>query len=256
MGNGGSRGRTRSEPRYQITSTARATAGVYYEPPKHAGIPHPREVLQTLFGRPVSHAEITALVGATPGAEMHVSSIGKQIVQVVVQGPPGHGRNGVEVPSAYRADRYIMHDHETGRPYIFNENFFPDPRMARQGLGVQMLATQVRAASRMGVAYLYTKTGRNDTATADTPYMNGYYRWPLLGYDMKWSDVAARLRGLQPPATLGQLGHLSDLMSTSAGRAWWQEHGTTLPLTFDLTPGSRSRQILNTYLATHGHPTV
>ena len=41
---------------------------------------------------------------------------------------------------------------------------------------------------------------------------------------------------------------IQDLYAMPGGREAWEEHGSGLAVTFDLTPGSRSMKILGAYL--------
>jgi hypothetical protein len=45
---------------------------------------------------------------------------------------------------------------------------------------------------------------------------------------------------------------LSDLMKSDAGRAWWDQHGSTIPLSFDVKAGSYSRRTLDAYMRQKG----
>jgi excisionase family DNA binding protein len=74
------------------------------------------------------------------------------------------------------------------------------------------------------------------------------YTWPRLGYDapLTAQDIAAL------PPELRTARSVLDLMASEAGRAWWQTHGGPRVMVFDLSAGSRSRLVLQTYLENQG----
>jgi len=69
---------------------------------------------------------------------------------------------------------------------------------------------------------------------------NGYYTWPRLGFDKRLTSQEQA--HLSPE--LAHVTFLSEIMEQPKGRHWWREHGFALEVTFDLTPQSRSMQIL------------
>ena len=101
------------------------------------------------------------------------------------------------------------------------------------GLGTQLLANQVEAASRLGIDHIEMYAARDDA-------LNGYYTWPRLGYD-----------GPLPKSQRAQFGTetVGELMKTEEGRAKWKEHGDGIDVSFDLAPGSNSRKVLDAYVA-------
>jgi hypothetical protein len=124
---------------------------------------------------------------------------------------------------------------------------------APKGLGTRMLATQVRAAERLGVARI-----ANISAG---PWLNGYYTWPRLGFTtskLKNAQIdALKSASILPKDFAGPLS-LGDLLYPSANKGqtwsgdaalqWWKANGDTLSTWFDVTPGSKSRQVLEDYL--------
>jgi hypothetical protein len=243
-----------SKDGYQIVSTTRATPGVTFTSPR-PGSGDPKATLRSLVGRDVSDREVMVLAGALRGSAVKARGMGPTMVQLRVQGPPGRDVAGRVIPSTWRAERFILKDSKTGQTVIYNKNLSLDPRARGQGIGARALATQVQASSRLGVSRLETEAGRLDVGTAERPAMNGYYRWAQLGYDAPWSRIAPGLSA-QPPASLGPLQRLSDLMASPAGAALWKVNGTTYNGTFDLAPGSRSRAMINAYLVAHREPSL
>lgn len=132
-----------------------------------------------------------------------------------------------------------------GKRGIRNNSFEMNDSAKGKGLGTEIFARQVEAASKEGFDYISTGA----IGSKDTSY-NGYYTWPRLGYDTSLTD----LKGQSNPQALQQAKKqfpeaetLLDVMATKAGREWWKDNGGDVELKFDLTPGSRSLKVLETY---------
>ena len=106
------------------------------------------------------------------------------------------------------------------------------------GLGTKIFSTQVSNLAERGFSHIKTEAYR------EAGEMNGYYTWPLLGYDGKIPEVSTP----RPPA-LRDVTHISHLMKTQEGREWWKTNGDDIKLTFDLNPGSLSRKVLSEYVS-------
>jgi hypothetical protein len=78
--------------------------------------------------------------------------------------------------------------------------------------------------------------------------MNGYYTWARLGYDGK---IPHEVQSVLPD-DYASARSVQELMARPGGAQWWRERGTSWQGTFDLTPGSRSHQILDAYLKEKG----
>jgi hypothetical protein len=84
---------------------------------------------------------------------------------------------------------------------------------------------------------------------SDTPeVMNGYYTWARLGYDCKIDKLERpedrdRVRKAFPEARM-----LSDLMKTQEGRDFWKKNGGPFQGKFNLSEGSQSRKVLESYV--------
>jgi len=114
------------------------------------------------------------------------------------------------------------------------------------GIGTQMLVTEADQASALGVTAIKVE------AEAGEGY-NGYYTWARLGYNAPVSSLATYM-----PDWATSEKTLSDVMALPAtadhpsGASWWKDNGVTWQGTFDLTPGSRSLQILHSYADARG----
>lgn len=73
---------------------------------------------------------------------------------------------------------------------------------------------------------------------------NGYYSLPRLGFDAPIPDDLKS--GLKEAGI--SAANISDLMGSDAGRAWWKNNGHGTDMTFDLSDGSTSLNMLSSYL--------
>ena len=106
-----------------------------------------------------------------------------------------------------------------------------------KGLGTKLFSDEVEWAKGIGAKQI-------DTMARREPDMNGYYTWARLGYDanLKYSALGDKA------AKAGfNVEKVSDLMKTPEGTKWWLKNGKTIPMTFDLTPGSHSLSVLEAY---------
>lgn len=181
---------------------------------------------EQLFGRALSEQEWAVLIGAPDGATVDVTA----------------GLSGAEIrldarhPFIREMDRRVVRD-PLGRTIIRNERLFLRPE-APAGLGTRILAHQVRSAALLGVAYLEATAIRG-------PLANGYYTWPLLGFDGSLSDATRRAL----PDRLRSARSLHDLFGSPGGAEWWRLHGETIDVHFDLSSRSLSSRRLRAYLA-------
>jgi hypothetical protein len=187
-----------------------------------------------------------------------------------------------ELTGAPDGTRIYVHRHSDDQLYVSGTN--PDVFLGRQGsyltrtangelrldrdfmvlanpgagLGTRILATQVRAAERFGVSRITTDAG-GSAAPTSLPF-NGYYTWPRLGFSAQLEGEqidALKSARVLPQNFTGALS-LNDLLypdaasgqnwDAGAAQRWWREHGEGTQMEFDVTPGSRSRQILENYL--------
>lgn len=115
------------------------------------------------------------------------------------------------------------------------------------------LQEDLHASTQMGAKTILAKAeGNFKTSQNKSNGWNGYYTWPLLGYDGQvpddvWSKMPADFQkaagGKQDSSSVRAL------CKTPEGRAWWKQNGSTFKCKFDLTPGSESIKTMNDYLA-------
>lgn len=184
------------------------------------------EAIRAILGPSARPRDVASLVGAPDSAE------------VTVRARAGRLDVGLDDPEErYLAFRTIERD-DAGDLVIHNDAIMVFPEHQGEGIGRAILGRQVEQAARLGARKILARAERS-------PRHVGYHVWPRLGFD---APIPEKLRE-QLPAELAGARRLSDLMATPAGRDWWREHGTTVDVTFDLAPGSRSRRLLAAYLA-------
>lgn len=208
------------------------------------------EAVRSVLGRGLSEQEIAGLVGAQPGdrvfigGRMNNRQVGIEVV--------GHDYSHVGSYTVFRPNG--------GRPVLYANVVSVASDQRGQGLTTRILREQIRSAARIGLASIDLVAGRGEFTSdmfAQVPGItaaqaarlagreSGYYFWPLRGFSthLQPDDLAsmpARLRS-QLPAVDAQY---SDLVRADGGPAWLREHGGQRGVSFDLTRGSPSRQIL------------
>lgn len=162
-----------------------------------------------------------------------------------------------------------------GKLVVDNDSFFNRKGAKRQGADV--LANQVAALQKMGVAEIRTSAQR----AGGMGGMNGYYTWPRLGYDgyipkKAWDKMPDAMKRAVKRGSVRSIFALTEVplspsdaaetrtilseMDTQRGIApktrdkisgadWWMAHGDTFKATFDLGDGSKSVKALTQYLA-------
>jgi hypothetical protein len=206
---------------WQPWSASSRAAAVFLPGERHTA----ERLSQRLFGRALRLREYAGLAGAPDDANVEIGASNGQLY--VELGDP---------TAAYRGHYYLFC--RKAAVVLLNDGFHIFLRaMQRRGLGLQVHYRQVRNAAACGVDWIDLLAGRR-------PDENGYYTWPRYGFDCA---LPASVRS-SLPLGLAHSQTLLDLMSSEAGRRWWREHGVTIRLRFDLSPGSRSRRVLAAYV--------
>jgi GNAT superfamily N-acetyltransferase len=183
------------------------------------------------FSKGVKLRDIASAVGAPDDARVDISPEGGGSLRVSVRG------------TGYTAQRRITKGVD-GKPVIENETFYVEPSHQGKGLGAQVFGRQVEQASNLGVGKIRTHAAGSHL----DPDHNGYTTWPKFGYDAEIGfGTAARIKHGTVPKPPGDPKRVSDLMKTPEGRKWWTDHGSGQDMTFDLTPGSYSRNQWDAY---------
>ncbi|HET9112208.1 MAG TPA: phage minor head protein, partial [Ktedonobacterales bacterium] len=222
------------------------------------------DMTEAMFGHALSRDELAGLVGGPEGSYVILqgvdlpagaSSVG---LTVALRGPSWNPADPWE-KSEYEATRYLVQD-GPGDFYMLNASFYVREDMQGQGLGAQIFADQVDGLTQLGnVRYIETSAaGHGAGANAlvgfdNTGGENGYYTWPRFGYLGTLPEPAAQaleaaIADGAAPAAWRDYSTIQEIMRTPEGRAWWKMSGTESHLQFDLSAGSLSRRILDTYL--------
>jgi hypothetical protein len=151
---------------------------------------------------------------------------------------------------------------DNGEPDYISNDYFAIEKCIPDGLGSRVFTQQVKTASEMGFKYIKT------TAAKGGGYV-GYYVWPKLGYDkniilneyigdftdnrelIKYEYLKKWLikNNIDPEGEVP----LSAIYACKAGNRFvgqelWYEIGGEEKMEFDLTPGSLSMRILESYI--------
>ncbi len=183
-------------------------------------------ITQRLLRQTLRRWEYAGLGGAPDSGQVDVGEL--------------HGALYLEVrdplAAAYRGYFYLRHT--AGHLVLCNEGLSISSQCLRaRGWGLQMFYRQVRNAVAIGIDRIELRAGRRRGE-------NGYYTWPRFGFD---GALTPTLRAALPDR-FRTAKTVLDLIETREGRAWWREHGETIDVCFDLTPGSRSRRTLRRYV--------
>jgi GNAT superfamily N-acetyltransferase len=146
--------------------------------------------------------------------------------------------------------RRISHDGK--QAYIKNDLIDIKKSARGSGLGAEIFARQVEWAREHGIGYIECHAAKNDAS--GSPYFNGYYTWPRLGYDAyldqegDYEHPGDEAKAKEAMAKFGA-ETVQEVMATPEGRAWWKANGYGLTTAkFKLEPGSRSSAVHDAYL--------
>jgi SPP1 gp7 family putative phage head morphogenesis protein len=188
-----------------------------------------------LFGRSLSPMEWAELVGAPDEAQVSVTTgeyHGYDAVMVQTSHPM---YDGAQIRYVFRGDEGIE---------VYNAIFRVN-RSSPRGVALRVLARQVRQAQRLDVQQLLVHAAGHP----GNPRWNGYYTWARYGYDWELeSETIAQLEG----TVFEGATHVSDLMVSEEGAAWWKDNGTEGHGWFDLRSGSLSVRLLEGYMERSG----
>jgi hypothetical protein len=144
--------------------------------------------------------------------------------------------DGTTINVEGRGDLYMKREISQGS--IYSSNFNAGSRY--KGEGAQIFAQMVRQAREAGFMDI-SVTAAGELGGG----MNGYYTWPLVGYEADIDDVSERNAIRQ---NFPGVETMQDLFDTPGGRDWWFVNGSTLSMDFDLSDGSRNMKVLERYM--------
>lgn len=198
---------------------------------------------------PEAYTRLVHSVGMPQGSELEVVSAGKY--DPLFGDDPSLDAVGVRVsvkhPRIKQASRFFGVDTD-GNRFIRNEILEIKEEFQKDGMGADIFARQVESASSEGFDYISTHAAGGPTVPGGRKRYNGYYTWPLFGYDQSISELPVAKRE-EVKAAFPAANSVLDIFETKEGREWWSQNGTELlNAKFDLTPGSRSMQVMAAYL--------
>ncbi len=188
-----------------------------------------------MFGDGVTLEHIVTSAGAPDGATATVTAY-----------TTSRGRPYIDVnwaSSKATASRYFKID-DDGKLFQDNSCFFLNNRDSQSGKGegVKTFNRIVTMATALGCHRIETHACRSSS-------MNGYYTWPRFGYNQTIADADIYDHVKRDLRSKFNARDFHQLMSTEEGRKYWQENGSSVHLSFDLSPGSTCRRVLNEYIA-------
>lgn len=208
----------------------------------HVFVQHEQE-LHRLLGRRLKSTEWGQLVGAQPGARVHVYPKGLA-VEVSVEHPLYFARQALFPDHIYLADMEVS------------------PKHQGEGIGCKILSEQVRKAKELDFHQLELTAIGSGPSVDDSLSPNnteaGYYAWARLGFDGRVAPLMQRRSKGNPSEKaiaadfkqrFPDVKNVSEMMLTPERRDWWRNYGGEFEGKFNLHDGSQSLQVLEAYHA-------
>ena len=204
-----------------------------------------RSLKSDIFNNPnISDDEVFAAFGALSGSSVDISS-------------SRSGRYSVSISAPYLSgtqNRSVV-KYSNGDIIMSNSYFRVAPDYQGTGIGTKSFARQVEFASKLGVNKISTFAAKSTVYNTDGSLnkdrsYNGYYTWARLGYDASPTTRLTRAQNYFGKSDIRSIADLFDIKASSSkisGADWWKNNGESYDMTFDLTPGSRSRKRLTDY---------
>lgn len=185
-----------------------------------------------MTGHPVGPWDLIELAGALPGTTVDVENPNETTLILIVRS------------RVYSFTGRL--DREPDEKLVFTLSSVEVARKHRgQGIVTAAFARQLEECRKLGVDRIELIAARND----DPKILQiGYKVWPKYGFD---GEIRPNYRA-RLPSWLRGARFLHDVLATERGRRWWDEHGWSIALDFDMTPGSRSWRTWNAHRARKG----
>ena len=203
---------------------------------------------------PLTQKQWANLVGAQPGAVVHVFPTGFRGVEIFVDHPD-----------------YIARRKLGSNLIISNDYMVVAPSKQKQGIAARAISRQVETATELGYKFIEAgAAGKGTCIHADEEnYVIqgltnpvGYYTWARLGFDASLDELMKKRTNSGLPelkaiaADFSQkfprVRSVAGLMMTEEGRDWWKKFGGYFEGKFDLSANSVSRKVLTDYQAEKG----
>lgn len=130
----------------------------------------------------------------------------------------------------WHAERRVHRDPDSGELVITNNS--QTTHNPGHNLVSRTLVTQTRAAQQLGFSRI------------DDPSIDHHYDMARLGFDGPLTDSHREML----PGQYADVDSVMDVLHVPGGPGAWMEHGSPYEASFDLSPGSRSLQILDSYV--------
>lgn len=130
---------------------------------------------------------------------------------------------------------------------ILNAGFVLKPEFRRLGIGPRSVAIELLEAKRFGsISKVVVHAVGNNATWAGAFAMNGYYVWPMMGFN---APVPGRIsQHPELPTSCRAVQTMAGLVSTREGEAFWLHHGDSIWLEFSMADGSESWACFHDYL--------
>jgi len=194
----------------------------------------PDEVLQTartLLGESVTEQKLIALSGAPPGAKIELRNYSGRVTMLVKT-----GRSYWDVQARRDLD---------GKLNLEIPQFEIQKAKQDQGVARRTFKQILKQADELGIERISLIAARNDRR----PKIEiGYKVWPKFGFGAEIPDrfLAILPKELEGARTIFQL------YAMLGGREWWEEHGGSVRMDFDVAADSLSWETWRDYLASKG----
>jgi GNAT superfamily N-acetyltransferase len=141
------------------------------------------------------------------------------------------------------------------KPYVDISQMFLKPDFQGAGLASRAVATIARTAQEAGIDRLkLLAVGAGPLSGIPNPDgYNGYYTWPVLGFDGYASVSSLEKINSATGRSLRAGSKVIDVIGTPGGRTLWKTYGSPFHAEFDLSsPNTRSMRTLTHYLSGKG----
>ncbi len=191
-----------------------------------------KEAVEQLFGREVDEQELANLCGIS-GGDIRTETVDNgKFPELTLRG----------LSDNCQATRTIGRD-ANGDLVLYADSLEVKWSERGQGVGGEVFDRMVDQAQRSGINRIETSAVRLDATLSSDDEKIGYKVWPKLGYDGDIPEDVLKTSSL--PSSLQGSTRLSDLMKTGEGRQWWEEHGDSVRLQFDMASDSLSMNVWN-----------
>jgi hypothetical protein len=196
--------------------------------------PTARAAAAKLLGKEPSDTDLSAMACAPPGATVRVGVSGGKL-QITATKQDENGRD------VFNSTREVYKPWFSG---VTCKNITFGLKGEVKGQGLALFDAQVKALQASGV-----KTIQTSAAGGPAGGGNGYYTWPRMGYGGPMSSQQVSRLPPEIQKALGGRRDILDLFELPGGPEAWRANGSSVKLTFDLTPGSRNLKALEAYKA-------